>query len=94
MQRAEQATNEEAKLELLQLATAWMELEQEVGRKPDAALPQSGTQRQAMLRTKECLAHAEMCRALAARSSHLRRKAKLLELAAKWLAIADKAVQS
>ena len=87
MDRARQGGSEEAKVELLQLATAWMELEQELGRKQLSPSPE--TPGGAGERLKECLAHAEMCRALAARSIHPRRKAKLLELAAKWIANAD-----
>jgi hypothetical protein len=87
MARARRASSEEAKVELLQLATAWMELEDELGRKQDS--PASGASQDADKRVKDCVAHAEMCRALAARSAHPRRKAKLLELAAKWIAMAE-----
>jgi hypothetical protein len=87
---ARQANSEEVKVELLQLATAWMELEHELGRKqgplslsPDA--PGSGVER-----LKECLSQAEMCRALAADTIHPRRRAQLLELAAEWVLIAGK----
>lgn len=94
MELARQANSEEVKVELLQLATAWMELEDELGRKQDPlslrpVAPGSGIEQ-----LKECLSQAEMCRVLAANTIHPRRRAKLLELAAKWVSIADKIEQA
>ena len=86
MERAGRALSEDVKVELLQLATAWMELESETGRKQDAFLPASDASGK---RVRECLAHAEMCRALSASTIHPRRKAKLLDLAAKWVVLAE-----
>jgi hypothetical protein len=42
-----------------------------------------------MQRLKEYIAHAETCRALAAKARDPQRKAELLELAAKWAFLAD-----
>lgn len=42
-----------------------------------------------MERLREYLAHAESCRALAAKATDVRRKKELLELAAKWSLLAE-----
>jgi len=94
MEQAGRAGTEDVKVELLQLATAWLELEEELGRKQNLSSPSPGAPGNVTERLKECLAHAEMCQALAARSVHPRRSAKLLELAAKWVVIADNTDQA
>lgn len=89
MELSRQANSEEVKVELLQLATAWMELENELGRKQHRLSLSPVAPGNGIERLKECLSQAEMCRALAASTIHPRRRAKLLELAAKWVSIAD-----
>lgn len=91
MERAGQAKSEDAKAELLQLATAWLELAEAADLKQDPPPPGPGASGDAAQRLKECLAHAEMCRVLAARTVHPQRKARLLELAAKWATTAGNA---
>lgn len=88
-ERAVRATSEEAKAELLRLATEWLELAEELARRRDPLSPDSHAPAKAKNRVKQCLAHAELCRALAAQTIHASRKASLLQLASKWALMAE-----